>query len=175
MSDLTLIHSKCALCRNSVPSSEVFCSNCGYPQHGTVGQKEIFKKERAQKRKTLETSKNRIYRVTGVLGFVAVFATIGFLIVLFTNQYLPYLMVGGVAIIIYGGLAYWSLQKPFPAVLTGLILYSTFFLYDLVHTINQGQEVSITSVVFRLVILYFFISGVFAAKKIVQLEKELSK
>jgi hypothetical protein len=168
--------STCSLCKKAVPKSEIFCSNCGYPSHGTADQKAFYKVQRAKKRTALNEAKQSIVwaiTILGIMTFLNLVISLVIWINIADNQggSLETAIGCGIYAILYGGLSIWSYYKPFPAILSGFILYITSILIQAI--VEPATLVS--GPIWKLLIITAFIKAIVSAKKHVALEKELAK
>jgi hypothetical protein len=107
--------------------------------------------KRKKHHKDLEKATNRIYRVTALLGFIALaFLFIGITGASSGDLYALILVFIG---IVFAVLAYFSLKKPFVPVLIGSIIYGIFYVIALL-----GQF-------WPTLIIAAFVLGIIAAKK----------
>jgi hypothetical protein len=167
ISDLNQTAGTCILCNNQVKLTETFCSNCGYPQHGSIDQKNNFMEKRERNKITMAEAKEKVRSATIVL---AIMSGIALVVGLFygANGKSEEGVSHGISFILYGLLAWWSVHKPFPAILSGFILYLTFNIINAFEdpvTIFQG-------ILFKVIFIVAFVKGVIAAKKAQDISKE---
>lgn len=141
---LGINQTSCRYCRAAVPNDTTFCGRCGYPQNGTEQQRYRFKNRLSHLRDDYLHSKKRIRQARRVLYFIGGLAlllmVVFFLVAIFHNN--PFMditmqmVLSGVVFAflgsVYIGLGLFSRKYPFPALLTGLLLYSTLFLLELI-------------------------------------------
>lgn len=119
----------CRYCKHAtVAAGETFCSACGYPQGGTQEQQDAFAYKKARSSFAQQVEVEKVTKARNTLYWVA------------GLNMIPYLISGGMAIMLVGlvisgiylGLALWSKSRPFPALLTALILFIALNLLDVV-------------------------------------------
>lgn len=165
---------KCALCKQEVALSNIYCINCGYPQNGSKEQKELFKKERENIKAVLRVAKNKIKGAAAVLGGVGAVTLIFSLAITGGMENYLEMVVGCGAGLIFIALSIWSGFKPYPALLIGTILYSLFLIIDIVTTVVSSGFPGF-SAPFKILILVALITGLTGARKAAELEDQLKK
>jgi hypothetical protein len=164
---MVVIHdiSVCYHCKQKdLNAEEMFCPNCGFPQKGTQEEQRKFILEYRLKHSAIREGKKNITRARNYLFFVA-----------FLN-FMTFAFAGSIGIIIglilagiYVGLALWSIKKPFPALLTGLITYVTLLIFfGILDPINL-----LAGVFWKIAIIVALVYAIYSVKDIEKLEKEV--
>jgi hypothetical protein len=140
-----------------------FCTNCGYPIYPNQDRLAIYH-FRLQKRKQLQQAcRNKIEHARNALYVLATFSMLGVFYIFSAIRLKA--MTGFVLVVlgfIYAGLGRWSLQKPFTALLIGLIIMLTF------AAINTWTELSssfttaadIYLLIVQIILIHFLLRGV---------------
>lgn len=111
---------RCGFCVfEGLGPTEKFCPQCGYPQGGSEEERSAFTARKAGEKFQAGIQVEKVRKARNVLFWVA------------GLNMIPYLITGEVVFIIAGlviscvflGLAFWTKKKPFPAILTALILF----------------------------------------------------
>jgi ribosomal protein L37E len=128
----------CQQCLKAVlAAGQKFCAQCGFPQGGTEEEKTAYHRKKAMARVDGEERDKRVKSARNVLFLVAAL------------NMLPYLMtknghvivVGLIISLLYVGMAIWAKHKPFPALLTALVLFVAINLFAMIedpHNIYRG-------------------------------------
>ncbi|TCP25827.1 hypothetical protein EV195_103189 [Tenacibaculum skagerrakense] len=118
----------CSFCKNSIDKDVVFCPECGHPENGTDKQRAQFFAKRAMKKNKKIDDENKISSARNILFILSgIMAVLGFIIYSNTDNIID-LAINFFVAFIYLTLAFWSEQKPFIALLIGLILYITIII-----------------------------------------------
>lgn len=165
---------KCALCKQEVALSNIYCINCGYPQNGSKEQKDLFKKEREKTKAVLRTAKNKIKGAAAVLGGVGAVTLIFSLAIAGGMENYIEMIAGCGAGLIFITLSIWSGFKPYPALLIGTILYSLLLIFDIVTTLVSSGFPGFPGLL-KILILVVLITGLTGARKAAELEDQLKK
>ncbi|MFT6715885.1 MAG: ribosomal protein L37E [Saprospiraceae bacterium] len=143
---------------------EKHCPNCGFPQQGNEVEQRRFivgvrkkKSEINEGRKNIRYGTRMLFLVAGLNG-VSYIGTSG-----------ADLVVGIIISGIYVFLAFLSKKKPFPSIMTGLILYfCLYLLYGLLDPMNL-----VAGIIFKIMIIGALIYALYAVKDIERLNKEI--
>lgn len=135
--------SVCYLCNNKgLNDVDKFCPHCGFPQLGTQAEQKRFVWNVRNKSKLLKQHKDSIKRaqiilfILGGLDIIIGIAT-GLIVNIDMFLLISNLIIGGIFI----GLGFWANKKPFPALLSSLIIYITLLTLNGIidwQTIVQG-------------------------------------
>lgn len=166
------VSENCPNCK-AVPGPSKFCTSCGFPVNGTEEDRKKFRSDKLIKESNLETYEAKVKSARNTLfviaGFTAVFGTI--LALLDKNGDGFLLMVINIIIAgIYLALGFWSKQKPFAAIICGLVIYVTLILLNAFAdptTIIQG-------IIFKVIIIGYMIKGLKSAREAEDLKKEMN-
>jgi hypothetical protein len=141
----------CNYCKTAaVPPDGKFCTACGYPQAGTQEEQDAFAYKKARSKFAKETQREQVTKARNTLYWVA------------GLNMLPYLLTGEPAAIIAGlvislifvGLALWSRQKPFPALLTALIVFVALNLLLIIGDLSNIYRGLILKVIVLSALIY---------------------
>lgn len=143
---------------------EKYCTNCGFPQLGSQEEQRNFILGHRIKKSNLREAKTNISRARNYLFGVA-----------FLN-FISFALAGNIGIIIglilaaiYVGLGLWSNTKPFPAFLTGLIVYVTLTAF-----FGILEPLTLLSGLFwKIAIIGALSYGLYSVKDVEKLEKEI--
>ncbi len=154
--------SSCSKCNDIIEIESVYCSNCGYPEHGTKSDVSKYHAYRAIERnknmdadKRIRSARNTLYVMAGISVLVGVF---GF----FMNYDSATLITNGILSVIYLVLGYWSSEKPVMALLLGLLLYLTTIIISAVFEPSS----LIKGILWKGIIIVFLAKGLYSALSI---------
>ncbi len=159
----------CFYCDTSpLPESAFFCPSCGFPQRGTEAEQRRFILNKKQLDKNVKETEASISIARIVLfGLGLLSAGVG--VWLLNNED----RLGGitqlVVAIIYVALGLWAAKKPFPALLTGLIVYLTFLLLSVI--INPATLFS--GIIIKIAVASSLIYGMRAVKRAEYMRKRM--
>lgn len=160
----------CGHCGVSLTNEHKFCPHCGFPQQGTREDQKDFRAQVFLKKQDLTNAQSKVKNAAATLYVIAGFTSLYGLIVGLGIREDAGLMIGNVVIaILYILLGLWSQEKPFMAILSGLILYATFILLNAFldpATLYNGM-------VIKLVVIVFLIKGVVSARQANRILSEL--
>jgi len=178
MEDVTPIPAQqtlfCDACSANTTTDDAFCTTCGYPLQGTEQEQRHFLSVREAKVIDLDDANKKIRRASVALYIIAgttvVFGFATYAIskdpdtknsVLITN-----LILGA----IYAGLGFWCNKKPLAAIISGSALYGLILILNAI--VNPLTIVS--GLIFKIVIIGFFVRGIKSAIEAEKLKKELN-
>jgi len=160
----------CAHCFQSLTAADKYCRHCGFPQQGSNTEKRSFIDQVHLKKVDLTKAQHKVRNAAATLYVIAGFTALYGLIVGLGMQEDVSLMIGNIVIaILYLVLGLWSQEKPFIAILCGLILFITFILLNAFlepDTLYKG-------VIVKLIIVVFLIKGVVSARQANRIISEL--
>lgn len=162
--------SKCYSCKSTgLKESDFYCPNCGFPQQGTQVQMKRFLQGVREKKRLLDDKKRAIRKARNILFFVgAINLVIG--VILGAIQEDNITIVASIIIAgIYFGLGIWCNHKPFPAILTGLIVYIS--LHAMAAIVDPTTIVR--GVILKIIVIVGFVKGFKAVKESEGLQNEL--
>lgn len=158
----TEVIDSCSKCNTPITLETVFCSECGYPEHGTEQDVAKFharnvmkKNEHIDADKKIKSARNVLYVMAGI---TFLFGFIYF----FQDQDIAILVTNVVLGLIYLVLGSWTSKKPLVAILLGLLLYLTTIIISAIvdpATIIQG-------IIFKILIIAYLGKGVYSASSI---------
>jgi ribosomal protein L37E len=143
----------CQQCGKAVIApGQKFCAQCGFPQGGTEEEKMAYHRKVSMARVDGQERDKRVQNARYVLYAVAALNMI------------PYLMTSDGTLIVVGliisslflGLSIWAKYKPFPALLTALVLYAALNVFAMIedpHNIYRGlllKAVAVGALVYAL-------------------------
>ena len=148
--------------RQNLKEEEIFCPNCGFPQRGEEAAQRKFiavfnvkKMQQHDYTKAINKARNILFILAG-LNLVT-----GILLGLLVNKDFIVLISSVIAAGIFLGLGLWAKAKPFPAIITGLIVYITFIVIG-----AMVNPISIISGLFwKIAIISGFVYGYRGAKE----------
>ncbi|MDY8136864.1 zinc ribbon domain-containing protein [Aquimarina sp. 2201CG5-10] len=161
MEEITIQNVSCSQCSTEMTLETKFCTNCGYPQNGNEKEKAVFHANRVMKNSQIKDDEKRIKSARNTLYWMAGLSFAFGLILFFRTQDTIELIVQTIVSGIYLLLAYWSQQKPFAAILSGLLLYLTIIAILAIvdpFTIFSG-------IIFKVIIIAFLVKGVYSASQ----------
>lgn len=159
----------CRNCDSPISPNEIFCANCGYPENGTVEQRNKFESRIGTKKRLLTSVKKEVRKAKVTLIVLGCIAALSGLYFTFITIDLALSISNCIIAIFYLGLAVWSDKQPFGAILTALILYGTLIL------INAAIDPStlIRGVLWKVIIIGILIKGLNSGNEAKKVMKEL--
>ena len=163
----------CYHCKKPIQQPTEKCSYCGFPNGGTDVQKEIFYHQLESKKGSLKDLRNKIEnaRVTlwVIAGLSCLYAIINYLSRPNAEGAIIILIVHIVIGIVFLLLASYASEKPFTALILALVIYISFFLFDLI----EGKGNGLMGLFLRGVVVAFLIKGAISARDAEALNKEI--
>jgi hypothetical protein len=148
---------------------------CGFPINGTEVQKEIFYHQLEARKSGLKDLHQKMYnsRVTLwiIAGITFLFGLISYFMDSTTEGALIMLILNVVISIVFLLIGSWAAERPFSALVLGLVLYVGLLLY----WISEGQTRPAAGIIGRIVIIGFLIKGISSAREAEELKKEIDK
>jgi hypothetical protein len=168
------IAERCYACSAEVVNDDVFCVKCGYPLQGTEQEQRYFLAGREAKEIDLSAANKKIRRASIALYVVAGLTAV-FGVALAAMNKNPdarnsLIITNLILAAIYGGLGFWCNRKPLAAIIAGSALYALILILNAI--INPLTIVS--GIIFKIVIIGFFVRGIKAAIEAEKLKKELN-
>lgn len=159
----------CHYCKSSpLPETSVFCPSCGFPQRGTELDQKRFMIGRNKMGKNVNETEASIGIARIVLYGLGILNG-GLAIWFFKMDQHPGGFTQAVIAAVYIGLGLWAAKKPFPALLTGLVVYGTFMFVSAI--INPGTIFS--GIFLKFLIFSSLIFGMRAVKKAENMRKQM--
>ena len=130
--------SVCYFCKTKgLTGADAFCPNCAFPQRGTEGEQKTYIGEHMIQKIRLEEMADAVIKARNMLFAISGLTLVPYLLGSITSGDWSIFGIGIFVACLYGGLALWSKKQPFPAILTGLILYvSLWVLYIVINPVN---------------------------------------
>lgn len=151
--------SACNKCSEIVSEDYVFCTNCGFPQNGSVKDLAIYEKNirdvgrnKEEANRKIKNARNTLYVMAAISLLFGLMSSSGF-------QGEALFTVGIIQFIIYVVLGYWSTQKPLIALLLGLFLYLTIIIISAV----AEPSTLLKGIIFKVIIIAFLGKGIYSA------------
>lgn len=110
--------------RGGLSAADKHCPNCGFPQGGTDEERWKFVVQRRRERSAREDQKAMIDKARLYL-----FLAAGLNMISFISDEPVVLLIGGIISAVFIAFAVWAKQRPYPAILTGLITYVSLQLF----------------------------------------------
>ena len=153
----TITYTKCKFCGGEVNIKSIYCSDCKFPQNGSLEQKRIFRREfnqvSAAKEKVRHGSNLLIF--LGIISFVAAFFY-------YTLRQDPMIALPNVVVgVIFIVLGFWSTSQPLLALSIATALYSITFLINII-----AGSTPLFATVLKCVILLYLIHTVISARRV---------
>jgi hypothetical protein len=151
--------------------TDQLCPNCGFPQKGTLMEMKEFIWDIEDKKNLVKEHESSIEKGRIVLFVIAGLELLGNIIVnlISSTKFVPFL-VDLIVIGIFIILAFWSMKRPFTAILTGFILYvvTYFIIPALINPILIAS-----GIVLKFFIIAGFIYGIHGSLNARKIKKEL--
>jgi hypothetical protein len=164
----------CKVCSTTVDVTDAFCNNCGYPLKGTDQEQRNFISFREAKEIDLNEATKKIRRASIALYVVAGTTVLSGLAMAAVNKNPELrnslLITNLILAIIYGGLGFWCNRKPLAAIISGSALYAIVLILNAI----VSPITIITGLIFKIVIIGFFVRGIKSAIEAEKLQKELN-
>ena len=159
----------CSFCEKEITGDEKFCTHCGFPLLGTEEEQNKFKVADELKKIKLRDSQKRIKSAANTLYIIAALFFVAALIKDGNDDNKTLMLINMVVALVYVALGFWSKQKPFVALLAGLIFYVSL------NVLNAfADPLSLAKgVVLKFVIIAFMVKGVIGAYEAQQMKKEM--
>ncbi len=161
MEEMVLPQTLCSQCNTTINTETKFCTNCGYPENGTEKEQATYHAQKVMKKSQAKDDHKRIKSARNTLYWIAGIFFVSGLFMYYTLQDNAILVTNVIVATIYLVLAYLSQEKPFVAILSGLLLYI------LVIALNGIVEPAtlFKGILVKIIILSFLIKGVYSASQ----------
>jgi len=161
----------CYYCKSKgLKESDKYCPVCAFPQGGTRIEMNSFMHQIEKKQQLLIDQKKAINKARIILFILAgINFVFGIILGQFVYHSVAVIISCVIAALLYFLLGLWSRKQPFPAILTGLIIYIFFIIISAFSdptTIYQG-------ILWKVLIISGFIYGYQGAKDSKKLDLEL--
>lgn len=162
----------CENCKAENAPTVKFCTRCGFPINGTEEEKKIFYGRLKVKQISLEECQDKIRSARNTLYVLAGLMVLGGIAMYFLDkaQGLVLLVTYLILAAIFVGLGFWSLKKPFAAIISALVIYLTLQLIGAFadpKSLYQG-------IIIKVFVIIFLFKGLKSAKDAEALQKELN-
>lgn len=121
----------CFYCKTEgLTESDYFCTNCGFPQHGTLREQKGFLCDMDNREIQMGQQKLTLGFARYILFCIAV---VNFVVAIFWLKYASsnFKFISELIMsVVYMFLGIWAIKKPFPAILTGLIIYVVMIVFN---------------------------------------------
>lgn len=170
-----LVDTTCRNCQKTVPAGQKFCTNCGFPVNATPEEEDQFYYRQGAKQleldslgKTVSNAKNALWVVAGLMGVIG----IGLYFIDRNSPIATITLISNLIVAaIFVALGFWASQKPFTALLVGLILYITIYLLGVI----VGGANPVRGIIMHIIIITYLVRGINSAREVEQLKKELNR
>ncbi|HZY37963.1 MAG TPA: zinc ribbon domain-containing protein [Mucilaginibacter sp.] len=163
----------CPSCWTPIDADDDFCNKCGCPLKGTEQEQRNFISNRAAKEIDLDEAHGKVHRAGNALfwigGATFVFSLIGYVASADEDTKNTLLIINTILSAINVGLGFWARKKPLPAIIAGL---SLFVLVFIVNAFADPAYI-VKGMLFKIIILVFFITGIRSAIEAEKIKKEL--
>ncbi len=130
MEEILIKEHYCSKCNNEIKINQKFCTNCGYPEFGSISDKATFNSNEVQNYYKLKEAPKKIKSARTSLFVISGISFLYGLIMFFSNDDSASLITSAILSIIYLVLGYWSQQKPLIALVLGLLVYLTIMVLN---------------------------------------------
>jgi len=153
--------SECYYCKTSpLDESTIYCPSCGFPQRGTEEEQKKFITDKRILLIQLETVNDSIRKSRNALFGVAALYGVSYIMLAFSSG-LPAVIEGLILCGIFVALGFWANKNPYPAVLSGLLLFILIMiLFALINPISI-----VAGLIWKIIIIVAMVYGLQAAKK----------
>jgi hypothetical protein len=166
INDITICH-HCK--RPDLQQDEIYCPNCGFPQLGNENDQRKFIAKFNVEKMYEEAYVKAINKARNILYILAAINLAFGLIVGLLNDDIATIIGGVLAAGIYFSLGLWSKKKPFPAIVTGLIVYITFIVIGAL--INPMSIFA--GLIWKVLIISGFVYGYKGAKEAEHIKEQI--
>jgi hypothetical protein len=160
----------CYFCKTKgLTESDLFCPNCAFPQRGTGQEQHKYVGEHMVQKIRLDEMGDAVKKAQNMLFAISGLTLIPYALGAATAHDGAIFGIGVFIAALYAGLAFWSRKQPFPAILTGLILYvSMWALYTIINPINF-----FSGIIYKIMGLSALYYGIQAARNYDNLKKQV--
>ncbi|MCU0434810.1 MAG: zinc ribbon domain-containing protein [Bacteroidia bacterium] len=121
-------HNHCYYCNQALSETDNFCPACGFPQKGDEKEQIIFISDKRILFNELEEHYEKVQNARKALIWVAAILLLNYVISYYRLSEALVLLEGAIVVGAFVGLYFWARKNAYPAVLTGLILYTTLIV-----------------------------------------------
>ncbi len=161
----------CYYCNSSpLDVSVMYCPSCGFPQRGAEDEQKKFITDKRVMLIKLESMRDQVRKARNMLFLASGGYALGYLMAGVMGRIDAMMLIEGVIICgAFVGLGLWANKKPYPAVLTGLIVFIS--LIAIAAFVNPLTIVS--GIILKVIVLSGLIYGLKAANDAKHAEEEL--
>ena len=163
----------CENCKRTIMQAADKCPSCGFPITGTEVQKELFYHQLEARKLQLKDLESKVDNARITLWVIAglnfVFGLLSYLFNSELEDALFVLIINALVSLMFVFIGTWATQKPFSALVTGLLIYIGLFLF----TVINGQHMS--GIIGRLILIGYLIKGISSAREAEEVRKDLAK
>ena len=167
------VDNTCKNCQKKVFPTDRFCTACGFPMNATEEEENQFYYRIGAKKLQLEELDRKIRNAKTTLYVIAGFMFVVGLIIYLTSRdndlALAIFLSNVIVAVIFVLLAELSKQRPFIALLSGLLLYITLNLYMIVI---EGAS-PFSGIIIKGIIIVYLVKGINSAREAEQIKKEI--
>jgi uncharacterized membrane protein len=165
----------CEYCKQSATNDQDKCPSCGFPIKGTDMQKEIFYHQLESKKWDLKDLDQKIHNARLTLWIIAgltfLFAIINYFSHSDNDEAILLLILNIVIAIVFLLISSWAKEKPFSALILGLVAYVGLNLYF----IMEGRQELNFAAIGKLIIVALLVKGIISAREAEEMKKEVDK
>lgn len=164
--------SVCYYCKTSpLDAAVTYCPSCGFPQRGAEDEQKKFITDKRVMLIKLEGMHDQVKKARNMLFLAAGIYALSYLLGALLIAPSAILFIEGAIVCgAFVGFGIWANKNPYPAVLTGLIVYVTLII---LYAAIVGLFTIVSGILFKIIILSGLIYGLKAAKDAKQFEEEL--
>ncbi len=159
----------CSNCKRDISIENIFCTNCGYPENGSVEEKDKFEFRVKLKQNVVKGAEKKIKSVKILL---YVIAAINFLIGLFLvveDTTFVDGLVSLIASLIYICCVLWVNKQP----LTGVLAAFGFWILTQLSVVLIDPTLLFNGIILKIIFISIFIKGITSAKDAQKYRDEL--
>ncbi len=140
---------------------DIFCQACGFPMKGTEEEQRSYRLRISSRKRLLADANKKISNAKTALFVLAGLVTLYGVIMFFSEDDTASLIGALLIAIIYLGLAAWASKNPFGAILTGMIIYLTLWVLDIL----VDPSAIYSGIIIRILIIGAFVKGIKSARE----------
>lgn len=161
--------SNCSICNAALLVDDIFCKECGYPENGTLEQRDAHDRVIITKNRRLAEAVKKVANVKMMLYIIAGLNLLVGLFMLFgLDSYLDAIVLL-ISALVFVGCAQWVENQPLAGILSAFVYW--IFLQLSVVFIDPAQIFS--GLFLKILILVTFIKGISSAKEAKEIRHEL--
>jgi hypothetical protein len=165
----------CENCKHSFEQSKSSCPSCGFPVTGSEAQKERFYHEIEANKLHLKKLQDEIFYARVSLWIIALSSFLSSLLYYFFHSDAPdalfILIVNTLVSAIFMLLGFYAAERPFSALIAGLVIYGSLIVYRLIDQQNDMYF----GIILKIAIVLYLIKGISSTREAEDLKKEIDK